>query len=77
MCLSVPLGWWCYRVCHVLGSYLVFNSLFLTFFPNPSAECTYDETSFFNEGEGSIYYLAAYSSSVGRGFDTKLSTCGN
>ena len=30
----------------------------------------YDETSFFKEGEGSIYYLAAYNSSVGRGLDT-------
>ena len=39
------------------------------FFPN-------DETSFFKEGEGSIHYLAAYNSSVGRGLETKLSTCG-
>ena len=52
--------------------FIVFN-----FFPNPSAKCTYDETSFFKEGEGSIYYVAAYNSSVGRGLDTKLSTCGN
>ena len=77
MCSTVLLGWLCHRVCHVVGSYLVFDSLFLKFFPNPSAKCTYDETSFFKEGEGSIYYLAAYNSSVGRGLDTKLSTCGN
>ena len=51
------------------------HCLFVFF--NPSAKCTYDETSFFKEGEGSIYYLAAYNSSVGRGLDTKLSTCGN
>ena len=77
MCSIVLLGWLCHRVCHVVGSYLVFNSLFLNFFPNPSAKCTYDETSFFKEGKGSIYYLAAYNSSVGRGLGTKLSTCGN
>ena len=49
------------RVCHVAGSYLVLNSLFL-FFPNSSAECTYAEMSFFKQGEVSIHYLAAYNS---------------
>ena len=77
MCSTVLLGWLCHRVCHVVGSYLVFNSLFLIFFLIPQLKCMYDETSFFKEGEGSIYYLAAYNSSVGRGLDTKLSTCGN
>ena len=71
------LGWLCHRVCHIVGSYLVFNSLFFFFFPNPSAECTYDERSFFKDGKESIHYLVAHNSSVGRCLDTKLSTCGN
>ena len=35
MCSTVLLGWLCHRVCHVVGSYLVFNSLFLIFFLIP------------------------------------------
>ena len=31
----------------------------------------------FSKRGGGIYYLTAYNSSLGRGLDTKLSTCGN
>ena len=63
MCSIVLLGWLSHRVCHIVGSYLVLNSLFLIFFSYPSAKCTYDESSFFKEGKGSIHYLVAYNSS--------------
>ena len=77
MCSTVLLGWLCHRVCHVVGSYLVFNSLFLIFFLIPQLNVRMTRRHFSKRGEGSIYYLAAYNSSVGRGLDTKLSTCGN
>ena len=36
--------------------WFLFGFLFIVFFRNPSAECTYDERSFFKEGEG-VYII--------------------
>ena len=56
MCSTVLLGWLCYRVCHVVGSYLVFNSLFLIFFLIPQLNVRMTRRHFSKRGRG-VYII--------------------
>ena len=56
MCSTVLLGWLCHRVCHVVGSYLVFNSLFLIFFLIPQLNVRMTRRHFSKRGRG-VYII--------------------
>ena len=56
MCSTVLLGWLCHRVCHVVGSYLVFNSLFLIFSLIPQLIVRMTRRHFSKRGRG-VYII--------------------
>ena len=56
MCSTVPLGWLCHRVCHVVGSYLVLNLLFLFFFLIPQLNVRMTRRHFSKRGRG-VYII--------------------